>query len=323
MEQYCPFSKINQLNDEFDFIKETLASRLPGQPLIRLDCPTQLSEFLEREYCCQDLEKMAPHLWMMSTQSSANINPLHRQRVKLREVVITEDPRLHLVWNYDRIFIKPLPKYLLSHAFWMTYLLSETSPLGNKRHKIRRAALGYIRTYRHLVKYESDFSIAQDKKARLIPPEVDWLQFCLFVSEFDNIKDSDVSGRYNYGELRLTRLNFYGKFILHKFNFMQLHGQYGTYFGQFFAPLLFIFATASVILSAMQVEMAVEQASGVLLEAYAGVCHWFSVVILICTAILSFGLVALVIYMICDEWVYALKDRYRKRKTRLKLTQDL
>jgi hypothetical protein len=27
--------------------------------------------------------------------------------------------------------------------------------------------LGYIRTYRHLVKYESDFSIAQDKKALL------------------------------------------------------------------------------------------------------------------------------------------------------------
>jgi hypothetical protein len=96
------------------------------------------------------------------------------------------------------------------------------------------------------------------------------LQFCRFISEFDNIQDSDVSGRYNYGELRLTQLNFYGKFILHKFNLVQLHGQYGTYFGQFFAPLFFVFATASVILNAMQVEMAVEQTSGVLLEMFAG-----------------------------------------------------
>lgn len=324
MEQYCPFSKANQLNNEFDFIGEgTLPPHLPGQPLIRLDRPTELAGFLEREYCCQDLETMAPHLWIMSTQSSASINPLHRQRVKLREIVITEDPRLHLVWNYDRVFVKPLPKYLLSHAFWTTYLLSETSPLGNSRYKIRRAALGYIRTYRHLVKYESDFSIAQEEKARLIPNEVDWLEFCRFVSEFDNIQDSHVSGRYHYGELRLTRLNFYGKFILHRFNYMQLHGQYGTYFGQFFGPLLFVFASASVILSAMQVEMAVEQASGALLEAYAGVCHWFSILIMLCTAILSFGLVALVLYMICDEWVYALKDRYRKRESRRKLTQDL
>jgi hypothetical protein len=323
-EQYCPFSRVNQLNDGFDFIKEgSFTSHLPGHPLIRLDSPTQLSDFLEREYCCRDLEKMAPYLWMMSTQSSANINPLHRQRVKLREVVITEDPRLHLIWNYDRVFIKPLPKYLLSHTFWTTYLLSESSPLGSKRHKIRRAALGYIRTYRHLVKYESDFSIAQDQKARLIPPEIDWLQFCSFVSEFDKIKDSDVSGRYHYGELRLTRLNFYGKFILHQFNFVQLHGQYGTYFGQFFGPILFVFAAISVILNSMQVEMAAEQTSGVLLEAYVKVCHWFSIVILISTAVISLGLVALVIYMICDEWVYALKDRYRKRNTRSKLTQDL
>jgi hypothetical protein len=80
MEQYCPFSKVNQLNDEFDFIKEgSLPPHLP-----------RLSEFLEREYCCKDLETMAPYLWMMSAQSSVSINPLHRQRVKLREVVITE-----------------------------------------------------------------------------------------------------------------------------------------------------------------------------------------------------------------------------------------
>jgi hypothetical protein len=44
--------------------------------------------------------------------------------MKRREIVVTEDPRLHLVWIYDRVFIKPLPKYLLSHDFWQIYLLS-------------------------------------------------------------------------------------------------------------------------------------------------------------------------------------------------------
>jgi hypothetical protein len=52
------------------------------------------------------------------------------------------------------------------------------------------------------------------------------------------------------------------------------------------------------------VEIAIEQTNGILLETYAGVCHWFSIVTLIFTAVLSFGLVALVTYIICDECVY-------------------
>jgi hypothetical protein len=50
MQQYCPFSKDSQLNDELDLINEgALASRLPGQPPISPDDET--------EYSCQDLEK--------------------------------------------------------------------------------------------------------------------------------------------------------------------------------------------------------------------------------------------------------------------------
>ena len=74
---------------------------------------TQLRRFLYRELWAVDLERMAPHLWIMSTQSSSNVSPLHQQKVKGREIVVTEDPRLHLVWIYDRVFIKPLPRYVL------------------------------------------------------------------------------------------------------------------------------------------------------------------------------------------------------------------
>ena len=31
--------------------------------------------------------------------------------------VVTKDPRLHLVWICDRVFVKRLPPYLLSHLF--------------------------------------------------------------------------------------------------------------------------------------------------------------------------------------------------------------
>ena|SRR6266536_2051504 len=101
-----PFSKSRQLNNDLDALGFEIATNttiplklhLPGHPRIDLDDSTKLTEFLDREFCSPILEAMAPYLWVMSTQSSANVNPLHRQRVKGREIIITEDPRLHLVW---------------------------------------------------------------------------------------------------------------------------------------------------------------------------------------------------------------------------------
>jgi hypothetical protein len=45
---------------------------------------------------------------------------------------VAEDPRLHLVGVYDRVFVKPLPKYLLSYDFWQIYLLNNASQIKGK-----------------------------------------------------------------------------------------------------------------------------------------------------------------------------------------------
>ena len=68
-----------------------------------------------------------------------------------------------------------------------------------------------------------------------------------------------MSGRYRYGELRLTRLNLYAPLLLRKFHYEQVHGQNGDFFGRLYGPVLFVFAVVSIILNAMQVELAVEQ----------------------------------------------------------------
>lgn len=232
------FSRANQLCNELDIIEnygQTNAFReqsvfLPGQPCIEITDTTRLNEFLEEEVWAQDLESMARKLWMMTTPSSANVNSLHRQKVKGREIVVTEDPRLHLIWIHDRIFMKPIPTYLMSHVFWKTFLLDGSSTLNNRRNSVKKAALGYLRTYTHLIRHQSDFLIAQQENLRLVPLDVDWTQFCHFVSELSKIQDADVSGRYHYGELRLTRLNFYAKFFLRRFHYEQVHGQYGDCF---------------------------------------------------------------------------------------------
>ena len=246
--------------------------QLPGQPRIRLGPdPRPLFEYLDKDLCTTDLDAMSPHLWLMATRSSANVSPLHHQIVKGRRIVITEDPRLHLLWVDDQVFIKPLPMYLLSYNFWERYLLPDTSsiagfnqkslpaiyPEWNAQKKILvKSALGILRSYLFLIQYSSDFEVAL--ACRLLPQNTTFESFCSFSFRFETIKNTEVAARYHYGELRLARLNFWCKIFLRRWHYETVHRQYGQYFARFYGPLLFTFGFFSVMLSALQVEMAVE-----------------------------------------------------------------
>ncbi|KAH7193807.1 uncharacterized protein B0J16DRAFT_336030 [Fusarium flagelliforme] len=283
--------------------------RLPGYPRISLQDQPKLHNFLEKEYCSNDLDVVAKRLWWMSTQDHANISPLHRQAVKGRNIVVTQDPKLHLVWIQDRIFIKPLPKYLTSHAFWKHYLGADGGP---RRERIRKAALGFLRTYFYLIQSEYDFNLAQDISRCLIPAGVTWEKFCDFSSDFPEISDKSVSLRYAYGEIRLTRLNLYAPLILGKSKFQRVEYQYGAYFAHFYGPILFMVAMVSTILSGLQVAIAVQQehpGRNSLGIQDAGL--WFSVVIILFLCAVILLLFSVLIYKIAREWRFAIRDRVR------------
>ena len=360
----CPFTAEQQLNNELDNTNpstattttKTLSPHLPGHPRVKLRNQKSLWHFLEREFCSTDLERMASKLWWMSKQDGRSISALHRQGVKKRTIIVTEDPKLHLVWIHDRIFIKPLPEYLLSHAFWETYLgcKDDANNNGNgnnisnnnsnnstsagkegsgiliegangdledanlrlRRTRIRQHALGYLRTYFYLIKHESDFRVAQRPYLCLVPQRVSWKQFCDFSERFDEIRDADVAERYRYGEIRLTRLNLYAKLLLRRWYFHRLHSQYGSYFGRFYGPFLFLFGVLSVCLSAMQVEASVEQVDilGEQWPAFLKAARWFSVVSIFFVIILVLLLAWLWLYKIVQEWRFAIKDRFFRPK---------
>ena len=141
---------------------------------------------------------------------------------------------------------------------------------------------------------------------RLLPPNITWEQFCDFSARNHAISDSQVSIRYHYGELILTRLNLYVKFFLRKFYYEQVHGQYGAYFSRFYGPFLFIFAVFSIFLNAMQVELSVESLTSLQWQPFWYLSRWFSVLTLACLAFLTWSLVLLLIGMIVDEWVWAI-----------------
>jgi hypothetical protein len=254
-----PFLHSDQLNADLDN-PDAETPFLPGNPRIKLNDRTKLSNFIRKEFDLGDFDDLAHRLWLMSKHDSGNISPLHRQYVKGRRIIITEDMRLHLVWHYDRIFIKPLPIYLTPHKFWARYLTSNTSQADFSsfdKAKILKSASGYLRTYNYLIQHQSDFCIAHE--LHLIPPSITFPQLAAFLSKLEMIADAEVASRFHYGEIRLSRLNFYAKILLRKFHFQRVHSQFGSYFATFYPPLIYTFGTLSWLLSAMQVGMAVEQ----------------------------------------------------------------
>ncbi|TKA61445.1 hypothetical protein B0A49_11800 [Cryomyces minteri] len=120
-----------------------------------------------------------------------------------------EDPGLHLVWRHDCIFIKPVPRYLLSYVFWDQFLVGRPTTLQADKEGIVAVALGFLRSYFYLIQYESDFRTAQREELQLMPKGVTWEQFCSFSERLSAVSDDEVSERYQYGELRLTRLNLH------------------------------------------------------------------------------------------------------------------
>lgn len=169
-----------------------------------------------------------------------------------------------------------------------------------------------MRTYSHLVRHESDFSLAQEKG--LIPWNepakggdnlISWDSFARLITSFDKFGDDSVSPRYAYGELRLSRLNFYSRIFLGKLTFHHINAQWGTFLNGAIAPFIVIFVVFSVILNAMQVGLAVQGIHDVQLSwaAFVNVSKWFAVLVLIlATLVVGFMFSITAFFFIHDIW---------------------
>ncbi|KAL8855022.1 MAG: hypothetical protein Q9221_000219 [Calogaya cf. arnoldii] len=157
----------------------------------------------------------------MRRTRSSHISPLHQQIVKGRQIIITENTELNWTWIFDRVFLKPVPAFLMFWAFWQQYLISDDSPIPtNLRDSLCRGALGYLRTYFHLIRHPSEFRLAIEH--HLIPEDTNFERCSQFLARFGQRLD-EVSPRYNnYGELKLGRLNLWAKFVLHRFAFQKV-----------------------------------------------------------------------------------------------------
>lgn len=290
---------------------------LPGEPRIQLNA--NIGDSLQEELVTEVLNCLSPHLWLVGTQSSAKISSLTHQIVQGREIVITEKPELHLIWHYNRVFIKPLPKYLLSYSFWDYYLISSLSPIEKPvRNTIKEAALGFLRSYKYLIRHRSDFNLAMKEEHRLLPKGTTYSEFSRFIESLETIDDSMVSARYQYGELRLTRLNFWIKVFLFRSTYHRVEGQYGPYFARFYGPILFLFGVFSVTLSGMQVVLNTTPRTDVSSASWHDItlAFWgFAVFTLIVVLIIICFFLVTFLGLAIRETTFAMKARYIKSRT--------
>jgi hypothetical protein len=206
------------------------------------------------------IDRIHRHLWWAGRPQAAR--PLHKQQLLRRQIAITEQADLHLLWTENRIFIKPLPPYILDTKVWDEYICKSPELYANAR--------GIPLSYIWLIRHKSDFDIA--KEHNLFPEGMTWKTWFDIVADikdsFDDLQNpQDVSKRYDFGELRISRINQITRLralrALNVYGFINGHMQSYTYYKSFFDAnfrwIIVAFAFGSVLLSAFQVGLATEE----------------------------------------------------------------
>ena len=198
----------------------------------------------------------AIHDWLWLAGLPIAPRPLHHQSVLGRQICVSEIMDTHLVWDTGKIYIKPLPLYLLCPQFWQQYIccrLDDATRTGRYRR-----ALGFLYSYAALIMYETDFDLAKEK--RLLPKEVQWQDWKILVQQLDvETIHSRINPRFHHGELRLGRLNKICFFFHTPMQpYLPFWNQTGAFFQSSFAWLASATVYIAIVLTAMQLGLATD-----------------------------------------------------------------
>ncbi|KAK5988806.1 hypothetical protein PT974_10298 [Cladobotryum mycophilum] len=233
-----------------------------GKRRIVMDPSRDLDKFLATELCLDDLAPMLKNLWFAGIRRPPN--QLHHQVTMGRKIVATDRIDLHLMWASDgRIFIKPLPRFLLDPYFWTEHLqcskYQNAQCLACEKCHQGGIARGLLYSYACLVSSETDFHVAKDHV--LLPRGADntaisWQKWKIAVREILQSHNPDLMHtRFLRGELRLSRINTMHR-LMRLSPFAAYFGRWTNYSTFFRDNLHWIAGTTvwvALVLAAMQV----------------------------------------------------------------------
>jgi hypothetical protein len=247
-----------------------------------------IAKFLELDLSVKRLNVIQEHLWLAGRPMPPR--PLNYQVSVSRQIIVDEKVDMHLVWGpARRIHIKPLPQYLLDSRFWSAHLVcngnecyrglgtnsdadaasthqpeqaKEASTKDCPHSNLSKLAMGFLSSYIALIQHPSDFLIA--KEYNLLPESLTWPQWSTLVQ---NLLENDITNpdklnrRYEYGELRLSRLNKI--YIFQRGSFLRgYRAKYQTYqelFHAYLTPITAMTVYIALVLTAMQVGLGTEK----------------------------------------------------------------
>lgn len=210
-----------------------------------------ITQFLHQDLDLSRLNRIHAHLWMAGRPMRAR--PLHRYRMMGLDMLLTQQMDLHLLKFSDKLLLKPLPEWLLSHDFWSQHICPSTA--------LHKSACGFLLSYVWLLTTPLDLKLAHD--FTLVPSFVTWHWWKDFVKDFlaegnvDVNTLAQVNERYQFGDLRLGRINSIYRIRFAHTHFVRgyLYGynRYVVFFQRKFSWILIVFVFFSLVLSAMQV----------------------------------------------------------------------
>ena len=244
-----------------------------------------------------------------------NIRPVHRQLLLGRRIIIAEQMDLHLLWKGGAIFIKPLPGWLVDEDFVRTYV----TPNG----KAEQVANGFLASYTRLINHKCDYHIAKD--LHLLPEHMQWKDWQAFAQRLAVLLDDMAAGkkhcspRFEFGELRLNRINMIYRFhpayrlahVVRGFHYENM--TYQSFLRRNFAWLVVVFAYLTIILTAMQVGLGTEQLRGN--RAFNNISYGFTVFALL------MPLVALVIGIVVSIFLTGYHVQATRQHLKLRAMQ--
>jgi hypothetical protein len=271
-----------------------------------------LTSFLEDDLIPAPLDQIHDHLWMVGRMLPPR--PLHLQLLMAREIILTENVGLHLVWTKGKIFVKPLPQYLLDDEW-----------CGRNIHnniRLAKCARGLLFTYTALVASESDFYIARNKS--LLPLTLDWAGWRELASRFGkgwpatsptNLSVyTEIDRRYYYGELRLGRLNKICRWtkgsFLYGYSRETSVSLYSDFVSDNFGKLAAVLTYLIIVLTAMQVGLADDLISGD--KSFKQACYGFTIFSIIAPLAVSVAILSILAGMFFAHWNRTLREQTRR-----------
>lgn len=160
-----------------------------------------LRTYLQNQLDVSRLDAIHEYSWFAGLPQRAR--PLHYQRMKNHQIIVTERTDRHLLWQDNMLLVAPLPAFLLDYDIWIDHICPNR--------ELTELANGMLLSYTWLVSSENDLMIAHE--AGLLSKEIDWPRWTTFVGALignlirDDMETVALNKRYHYGELRIGRIN--------------------------------------------------------------------------------------------------------------------